>query len=223
MDATFTEVIEAVDRLAQLRETSSVPAQVQAVREIERRLRGLQSSYARLMSINAELMHKMPLKTTFDSASETYIASLGDQELRIKLNRADPQVPIQMKRLTEGVAYLAGSQHPADDPNVQALRDEMEHLLEYYYYAAHRTLKLVQSLPKLKNFKAKEISIVRNKLIEHAEHGDLYSFGYGSTGPRIKPVGPATRQWNDEGLSTNTGRFLSALKDALGRSAPRDA
>lgn len=222
MTTGFDQVIATVDRWTQCHVNISSTDR-QATNEIQRRVERLQTSFARLTDINSRLMELAPLKTSFDASTDTLVGSLGDLEVRLKLNRADPEVPIKFTKLTEGVAYAAGQVSVDSDAELEALRAEMEGLLESYYYNAHRVLKLVQGLPGMRNFKCKEIVVVRNKLVEHADHGVFYSFGYGSTGPRVKPIGPPGRQWNDEGLFFNTKQFLDALTTQVLRHIPKDA
>jgi hypothetical protein len=72
-------------------------------------------------------------------------------------------------------------------------------------------------LPSLQNFKCKEIVIVRNKLIERADHGDVYSFGFGSAGPKVRPMVHSGRTWTDSGLVRNTEAFIDALQSAFSK------
>ncbi|MGH8594396.1 MAG: hypothetical protein ACREV3_11215, partial [Gammaproteobacteria bacterium] len=83
--------------------------------------------------------------------------------------------------------------------NVAQLLSENENV-RIYYYAVHRALKLVKMLPQLHNFACREITIIRNKLVEHAEATEPYSFGYGSTGPVVRPIHTPGREWIDPGL-----------------------
>jgi hypothetical protein len=88
-------------------------------------------------------------------------------------------------------------------------------LLEDYYHNAHRVLKLMKLLPGHGNFKCQEITVVRNKLVEHPAQGEPYSFGFGSSGPAVRPMHRSGRPWRDEGLVPNTERFVEALARAL--------
>jgi hypothetical protein len=94
-----------------------------------------------------------------------------------------------------------------------------EGLLDDYYHNAHRVLKLMKSLPGQAGFSCREITIVRNKLVEHPEHGEPYSFGFGSTGPVVRPMHRAGREWRDAGLVPNTESFVNDLARALNRDA----
>ncbi len=130
------------------------------------------------------------------------------------MRRANPDVPITVNTLTAGAGYKAGSNAHYDDSR----RIKFEGQVEHYYYDAHRVVKLVRSLPGLKRFTCREITIVRNKLVEHPDKGEPYSFGFGSSGPRIRPMHRKGRQWHDEGLVPNTEALVSQLANALGKS-----
>ena len=223
MPTTFEDAVAAVERWTQSTGEVLARADAAAAAEILRRVGRLRSTFTRLAEINTRLMATASISTSFDPDTDTFVARFGDGEMRVKLRRIDPGVPIGITKLTEGGSYVA---RPNDAVSAQAsdeLKAEMEDLLESYYYNAHRVLKLVQGLPRMRNFKCKEVLIVRNKLIEHADHGDIYSFGWGSTGPRVKPMGRSGREWNDEGLFRNTESFLVALTAHFSQHSVSDA
>ena len=87
--------------------------------------------------------------------------------------------------------------------------------MEDYYNNAHRVLKLVQKLPGLGGFSCKPITIVRNKLVAHEEPGDIYSFGFGTSGPTVRAMHKLGRAWRDTGLVANTEAFVTRLSDAF--------
>ena len=136
---------------------------------------------------------------------------MGDATSSLRLRRAAPGVPLQIKQSVAVGTYHVGAASPVDNARSTELKSELEDLIEQYYYNAHRVLKLIQGLPSCRNFKAKEIAIVRNKLIEHSDHGDIYSFGFGTRGPVVRPIARTGRQWNDAGLVPNTEVFIPAL------------
>lgn len=135
------------------------------------------------------------------------------------MKRADPNVPLKMRRLTAGSAYHTGESQPSDEEE-QRLRLELEEKLESYYHSAHRVLKLFHGLPGLSNIRCVEVSRVRNNLIEHPAAGALYSFGVGSTGPRVKPMYRGASEFNDEGLVPNTRAFVDAIVAGCAAGAP---
>jgi hypothetical protein len=182
-----------------------------AIKEILRRLERLESSLRRLLAINAELSSTQLPEFRFDPTTDTISIRMGEATRSLKLNRADPNVPIRPVQSTAIAAYRAGAPISDESSRSSELKAELEGLLEQYYYNAHRVLKLVQSLPTCRNFKSKEITIVRNKLVEHSDHGDIYSFGLGTHGPLIRPMARPGRAWNDAGLIPNTQAFVTAL------------
>jgi hypothetical protein len=195
--------------------TKLSPAEKEAIDEVARRLRRLDNQLGQLIGLNNRVMKRRLPETEFDPDTDTVTYRIGELEQKIKLKRADPKVPITMRRLTEGGAYKA----KPPDTKQQGVneRDELkfEGLLEDYYNNAHRVLKLVKALPGLRKFECREITIVRNKLVEHPHAGEVYSFGFGATGPTIRPMHKPDREWHDEGLVHNTETFVRRLAAAL--------
>lgn len=111
--------------------------------------------------------------------------------------------------------YQAGGIVPPHQIANKPLRLEMEGLLESYYHSAHRVLKLVKTLPRLRKFDCAEINRTRNNLVEHAKGTEPYSFGYGSYGPVVRPVHTPGPEWIDAGLLPNTKAFITALRKAF--------
>jgi hypothetical protein len=100
-----------------------------------------------------------------------------------------------------------------------SLRVELEGLLESYYQNAHQVQRLVTGLlkPKRKNkFECRPITMVRNGLVEHPRPELVYSFGYGTNGPVVRPIARGgKREWVDSGLVPNTEAFDKALAEAF--------
>jgi len=211
----------AVSNYGKVREKALSTGEVEAIREISRRLERLAAQFDDLMALNDKFMALQGFSVDFDPATDTVIFKVGDVERRVQLKRADPSVPIQMRRLTEGGAYLAGSEAAtADEPQ---LRLELEAKLESFYQSAHRILKLFGTIPELSRIRCAPITRVRNNLIEHPPAEQFYSFGFGSTGPRVKPMHRGTPAWNDEGLIPNTGAFVSAIVDGIATAGSKGA
>jgi hypothetical protein len=162
---------------------------------------------------------KQGFKVDFDPATDTIVFSMGGTEQRLKLNRANPNVPIEMTGLSAISAYHAGTSQPSDEEE-QRLRLELEEKLESYYQSAHRVLKLFVRVPDLAKIGCIAISRVRNELIEHTDEGALYSFGVGSSGPRVKPMHRDTPKFNDEGLVPNTRALVDAVVVGCTGGAP---
>jgi len=167
--------------------------------------------------MNNTLIEQRGLQIRFDPGTDTVTYRMGELEQSVRLNRADPEIPIGM-----GTVTVAGVYKP--ETTVDQARgadvDELafEGLLEDYYHNAHRILKLVKSLPGFKNFQCREITMVRNKLVEHPKRGEVYSFGWGSSGPVVRPLHQQDREWIDRGLVSNTQALLGKLVEAFGRS-----
>lgn len=210
-DPTFGTVLELIAAWPPARDAVLSSGNRDAIKEIVRRIDRLEAALHRLLAINAELCSTQLLDFQFDPTTETISVRLGDATSSLKLNRADPNTPIQLRQHVAMAAYQSGSPAPQDSPRSSDLKSELEGLIEQYYYNAHRVLKLVQGLPRCGNFKSKEITIVRNKLIEHSDHGDIYSFGFGTQGPVVRPMARPGRGWNDAGLIPNTNAFVAAL------------
>ena len=194
---------------ASRKDTLSTPHQ-EALREIARRLDRLTVQFEDLMAVNEKLMTASGLSLQFDPSTDSITLRVGDVEQHIQLNRADPKVPIEMKSLTQGGAYLAGSGEDAlaGDPE---LRLTLEIGLESFYQSAHRVLKLFGMIDELRRIRCLPVTQVRNNLIEHPEDDQFYSFGFGSTGPRVKPMHRGEPVWNDEGLLPNAAAFVTAI------------
>ena len=192
----------------------SSPAHRETIDEIAHRVRRLESGVGQLMNLNDRLIERRVPQPAFDPETDIVTYRLGETEHKIRLKRADPNVPITMRGLTVGGAYKAGTNtaegHPSDPDEA-----DLEALLESYYNNAHKVLDLVQSLPGLEIFKCREITIVRNKLLEHTRPGEVYSFGFGSTGPVMRPIHGPDREWHDKGLVPNTESFARRLADAF--------
>lgn len=211
VELSFSPVLARISSWASSRDAALTAAHKDVVNEIVRRIQRLHTDLNRLLTINAELCGMELSEVQFDPATDTLSIRVDDATNSLRLRRADPAVPIQMKQTVAVRAYHAGTSGPADSARSSELKSELEGLIEQYYYNAHRVLKLVRGLPSCRNFKSKEVTIVRNKLIEHSDHGDIYSFGFGTHGPVVRPIARPGRQWNDVGLVPNTEAFIAAL------------
>jgi len=187
------------------------PAQQETVGEITQRLRRLDNEVGRLISLNNRFLKRRPLKTEFDPSTDTVTIRVGDVEQKLKLKRANPAVPITTRPLAAGGVYKPDTATPEQMGLSNRERHEFEGLLEAYYNNAHRILKLVRTLPGFGNFECREITIVRNKLVEHPLAGDVYSFGFGTSGPVVRPLRKSDREWVDDGLVPNTESFSRKL------------
>jgi len=210
----FTAAIAAVDRLAGSEKVGLSPRDVKTLGEVVRRLQRLAVEAARLTELNNRLVDSDAVSIDFDSESDTLVFRAGDAEMRLQLLRGEPDTPLRVSHLTNGGAYDAA--HDAREPSAEApVRRELETTVEAYYNSAHRVLKLLATVPSLTKISCRQVTIVRNKLVEHPDKGSIYSFGYGSSGPRIKPLQTRPVKWTDEGLVPNTRAFVNAIVAAV--------
>jgi len=218
-EPSYQRAIDAVGRYRDRHDATLSVGQKETLDEIVRRLHRLAGQAKQLIELNNAFLETEGLTTEFDPTTDTVTVRVGDIQQSIKLKRADPNVPIKMEGLTAGGAYKAGVR--AGDPSgvSESQRLIYEGLLEDYYHNAHRVLKLMRLLPGQADFKCREITIVRNKLVEHPDEGEPYSFGFGSAGPVVRPMQRPGREWRDEGLVSNTERFVNELASALERGA----
>ena len=185
--------------------------QLHTLAEIKRRVRRLEHDYNRLMNINGLLLEAKSIKVDFDAESGTMKIQYAGGVQTLKLARANPDVPIEMVVTREVGAYKAGAPPPeGEDPSLEDLRMQMEREIEGYYYNSFHVAKLVQALTGRK-CDCREVTIVRNKLIEHPEVGSIYSFGFSSDGPLVKPLHREKVEWRDLGLIHNTSALVSSL------------
>ena len=214
--STLSELIAAVNEYSSRSGISLNSAQIEALKEIRARLLRLESQYVGLMRTNGRLLETDSLlpQTSFDPDTDT-ITIRGQAETRkIKLKRADPGVPIRVVGSATTAGYHAGSQEDEGEER-RKLKVQMESLLEDFYHSAHRIQKLVPQLTGGSRAKSTKVTIVRNKLIEHPDPSDFYSFGYSSNGPTVRPLHRAGREWIDEGLVPNVADFVAKMIAAL--------
>jgi hypothetical protein len=186
--------------------------QKEAANELKRRIRRLENDYNRLIHINSLLCEAKLPKIHFDETTGTMTVTNKGKTQSIKLNRADPNIPVKIKGSTAIGAYTASDSNKTQEPEeIDELKMLMEQLLEHYYNNAFRITKLTQALTGKRKYHCPEITIVRNKLVEHPEAGSLYSFGFGSNGPVVKPMHRGPNTWNDNGLIPNTAALVASL------------
>lgn len=214
---SYSRALTAFEKYKASRASKASPEETASLNEISRRLKRLENQVGELININNSMLATQVPQTEFDQDSDTVTFRWEGGEQKIKLKRADPNVPIQHRTVMAGGAYIP--EHSGQDENVQRETQEMkmEALLEDYYQNAHKVLKLVKTLPGLRNVRCQEITMVRNWLVEHPKRGDVYSFGYGTSGPVVRPIQKSARQWNDSGLVPNTEAFVGKLTEAFER------
>jgi hypothetical protein len=189
---------------------------LEALGEIQRRLVRLRPIADKLLSINETLSATELMTHEFDPLTETTSVYFGKNLIStFKWVRAHPDVPVKPPGSLRIGAYPAGVHFDDESDQAREMKIELEDCIESFYYGAHRIVKLIQGLPGRKNFKVKSILVVRNKLIEHADHSTRYSFGFGTGGPIVRPYGSTNRQWVDAGFQTNVREMLAAIDSAF--------
>lgn len=214
---SFGPAIKALQSFKAFYTSKLSPVQQETITEVAQRLRRLENEVGRLMALNNRFIERRLPKVEFDPNTDIVTYRVGAVEQKVKLKRADPNVPISMRQVTAGAAYKANAISTKELGLSEKERHEFEGLLEQYYYNAHKVLDLIKTLPGLDNFRCREVTIVRNKLVEHPLVGEVYSFGFGTSGPVIRPMQKAGREWHDEGLVPNSESFIQRLVAALNR------
>lgn len=190
--------------------------QLEAASELKRRLKRLENDSNRLVKINNSLVDAELPRIRFDESTGTLTMSHKGATQSIRLNRANSDVPVKLVQSTSLGAYMAGAEPPADTtPESEELKLAMEQMLEHYYINAFRITKLVQIVTGRSKYHVPEITLVRNKLIEHAELGSIYSFGFGSNGPVVKPIHRGQSEWRDAGLIPNANALAESLRSVF--------
>lgn len=209
--------IDALRRFQTRCELTFSPDELETINEIETRLQRLANEYQELLDINDRLMNTDPLRirTSIDPWSGVVSFDVGSEAFHFKLNRADPQLPILKSHETAVGAYRSGSSSEEAEEVVQ-LKARMETLLEGFYQNAHRVQKLVKTLSGIPGKESRKITIVRNKLVEHPDVGEPYTFGWSTNGPVVRPLHRRPdRKWADPGLVPNTQEFADVLTRAF--------
>ncbi len=192
-------------------------SQTAALDEVDARLQRLDAEYAELVSLNSLLlaqdgqglvMHRNPV-------SGEVTVRFGSAGPGFTLQPADPAVPIELDSHSRVGGYLPGSSS-ADGAETPGYKRRMEELLEAFYSGAHRIQKLMREVLGKPHKGSMGITTVRNHLVEHPSTGSLYSFGYSTNGPVVKPIQRGQPEWIDAGLFANAEEFVTSLETAFG-------
>lgn len=164
------------------------------------------------------LLEKCIANSAIKFDSESNIVSFGD--IKLELKRQDPAQKITMTNL--GVGYIKS---PLEDSfsslSLQDSQKELERCTIQYYQIAHRIIKICQLMPHLRGFKCNEITLVRNKLIEHPEKEGgvvLDTFTYDTNnGPTIKGMRYSyqSKIFPSKGLRHDSFEFIRRLTERL--------
>lgn len=195
------------------------PAQVDTASELKQRIRRLENDCYQLVRMNNQLVDAESWQMRFDEESGTMTIAYRGGEMSYRLKRAKPDVPVKLRSHVSMNVYDASrDDRSTEQPDhVESLKMSMETRLEHYYENAFRITKLVQQLTGDAKDHCEEITMVRNHLIAHPKFpATIYSFGFGSSGPVVKPVQRAgPRAWDDAGLVLNTRALVAWLIRAL--------
>lgn len=215
--------IQAVTRIVNLLLEEGV-CNSNTLREIATRVSNLGQLYSNLMRLNDRYIEIDPLRseTVFDEQSGIMSIKLnGDLIHSLTLKRADPSIPVKLVNSSSFSSFVAMQD---EEGEVQSVRDEIAKEIEIFYYNANKLLDLVEKGLLKKNRKQFiGVSMVRNKLIEHTEDGDIYSFGVSKEfGPTVKPQKLVSRREkpNDMGLVKNTIELLSLIESRMRKLLP---
>ncbi len=151
------------------------------------------------------------------SPDENDIVNLGP--FKIKLKRADPNIPIKLDNATK--AYSRGTQGIFSVGEITKTERKLERITAEFYKLANRITHITENLPNLSSFKCKTIRIIRNKLIEHPEGKESGithdSFSYSKNeGPYIKGLRKGNQtQYMDQGFKKNSEEFILKFKESI--------
>jgi hypothetical protein len=210
--------LKALVRYLDVRAATLTAEQMEAAAEIKRRLKRLENDTNRLIRINNKLLDNETPKIHFDEQSDTLTLTFKGTAQSIKIKRANPDVPVKLAGSTSMGAYVAGKPN-RDSEATDDLKSVMEQMLEGVYNNAFRITKLAQTVAGRRRFECRNITMVRNKLVEHPEPGAIYSFGYSSNGPVVKPIHRGEREWTDAGLVPNVEALRQSLLEVFADDA----
>ena len=183
--------------------------------ELISRMEKIKTQYTSLMKLNAECIEKDPMKMDIQFNEKTgvmTVAHMGEIMSSIKLNRANSEVPVKLASKSDMSSFVPSN----DNQEINAIRNQIAEELENFYFNASKLWDLIEKtiLSKLKSDFI-GVKMVRNKLIEHTEDGDIYSFGVSDEwGPTVKPSQLTKRKekWHDKGLRVNTEELLNKIE-----------
>lgn len=141
---------------------------------------------------------------------------------KIKLQRADPNIPIMLDNATR--AYQKSFQNPFSGEEVKKMENKLARLASEFYIIANRIAHIAKKLPALESFKANTVRIIRSQLLEHPEgksSGVTYdTFSYSKNdGPCIKGFRVGARlEHMDKGFKNNNEEFLAEFENVVSKS-----
>lgn len=222
MEAEFLAILEKV-RTIKASGFNVSKEHANTLDELSERIEALSRNYFSLEDLNSQHIQLDPMRmeTEFDSTTDTMTIrdKSGNVAFSLKLNRADPSVPIQLAGKSDISSFSPRTSE--GNKELVALRRELGAGLENFYYNASKIWDLIEKgLLGKKGSEFINVKMVRNKLIEHTEHGDIFSFGASEAwGPSVKPMQMTSRKerFHDKGLRVNTKELLQRIQDRLNK------
>lgn len=183
--------------------------------ELSNNLKDLEATSSEIIDINSRIFElEDPSPNTDDEIDLIFF--------KIKLQRADPNIPIKLDNATR--AYQKSFQSHLSTEEVKKMENKLSRITSEFYRIAHRVAKITESLPKLKAFKATTIRVIRNNLIEHPEGKrsqvtyDTFSHSK-NEGPYVKGLRTGDHlEHMDKGFKNNSEEFLAELTQVLNQS-----
>jgi len=219
MKADFLSLIE---RLRSIKDSDSdfLKTHANSLDELISRLEVLSRDFESLEGLNKKYLEIDPLRMEVSLDSDTGILTLKQGGIvvhSLKLNRANPDVPVQLAGKSDVSSFTPSTKEENDE--FRSIKTNLAAELESFYYNASKTWDLIEkTLLGKKNSEFIGVKMVRNKLIEHTEHGDIFSFGASEEwGPSVKPTQLTNRKekFHDKGLRVNTKELLEKITERL--------
>lgn len=206
---------EKIDQVISLINQSQNSINPNSFIELISRMEKIKTQYTNLMKLNTKYIEKDPMKMDIQFDEETgvmTVAHMGELMSSIKLNRANPEVPVKLASKSDMSSFVPSN----ENQEIDAIRNQIAEELESFYFNASKLWDLIEKtiLSKSKSDFI-GVKMVRNKLIEHTEDGDIYSFGASDEwGPTVKPSQLTSRKekWHDKGLRVNTEELLNKIE-----------
>ncbi|MEY4602554.1 MAG: hypothetical protein RL292_495 [Candidatus Parcubacteria bacterium] len=163
-----------------------------------------------------DVVNELFFETTLLPNDNDVIEFMG---FKLKLKRANPNIPIKLENAS--IAYSKGQEFSLTGKEDK--EKKLERLSIEFYRTAHRAIDIAEKLPELKAFKARDIRIVRNKLIDHSdEKGGIThnSFSYSKNeGPYVKGLRVGNQlEHMDKGFKLNNENFINELFSVLSKA-----
>lgn len=206
---------EKIDQVISLINQSQNNINQNSFTELISRMEKIRAQYTNLMKLNAECIEMDPMKMDIQFDEESGVMSImhmGKPMHSLKLNRANPEVPVKLASKSDISSFVPSN----DNQEINAIRNQIAEELESFYFNASKLWDLIEKTILCKSKSAFiGVKMVRNKLIEHTEDGDIYSFGVSDEwGPTVKPSQLTNRKekWHDKGLRVNTDELLNKIE-----------